>query len=328
VIADVADRFVRVRLVKIEGADLRRFEFDYDLTWYVFLLNADQTIYGRYGGRDATGADSRLSLKGLRYTMERALETHKSPPKGEELPGRLLRAQDYVAAKKHKGCIHCHNVNEFRRADLKAEGKWDRNSLWVYPLPENIGATLDIDVGDKVKAVQAGSLVERAGLKVGDRITKLNGYPVASFADATYALHKAPAKGSIPIVWSHDGREQSATLELTEGWRKTNVTWRPSMLDILPSVPFSGTDLTADDKKNLGLTEKRAAFRQEGPVHSTLKNAGVEVDDVVIGFDGSTIDGTMRDLLGHVRRNYLVGDILTINVMRNGKRVDVKLTLR
>ena len=49
----MADKFVRVRLVKIAGMDLRRFEFDCDLNWFAFLLNADETIYGRYGGRDA-----------------------------------------------------------------------------------------------------------------------------------------------------------------------------------------------------------------------------------------------------------------------------------
>ena len=38
-----------VRLVKIAGIDLRRFEFDHDLTWFCFFLNADETIYGRYG---------------------------------------------------------------------------------------------------------------------------------------------------------------------------------------------------------------------------------------------------------------------------------------
>ena len=42
------------------------FEFDHDLTWYVFLLNADETVYGRYGGGDAASAEARLSLKGLR----------------------------------------------------------------------------------------------------------------------------------------------------------------------------------------------------------------------------------------------------------------------
>jgi hypothetical protein len=31
-IRDVAEQFVRVRLVQIAGMDLRRFEFDYDVT--------------------------------------------------------------------------------------------------------------------------------------------------------------------------------------------------------------------------------------------------------------------------------------------------------
>ena len=73
--------------MKITGLDLRLFEFDHDLTWYVFLLNADETVYGRYGGRDATGAEARLSLKGLRYAMDRALEAHKTPPAPRTLAG-------------------------------------------------------------------------------------------------------------------------------------------------------------------------------------------------------------------------------------------------
>ena len=114
-------------------------------------------------------------------------------------------------------------------------------------------------------------------------------------------------------------------MAVADGWRKTNVTWRPSMLDLLPSVPFSGDDLGAGERAKLGLGAKRAAFRQEAPVHRTLREAGVEAGDVVIGFDGSTIDGTFGDLLGHVRRNYLVGDTLTVNVLRGGRRVDLKL---
>jgi serine protease Do len=314
--------------VKIEGIDLRKFEFDLDLTWSVFLLNADETIYGRYGGRDASGADARLSLKGLRYALDRALEVHKNPPEARPLTGPPVRAETYAAAKKHRGCIHCHNVNEFRRADQKAEGTWDRASVWVYPLPENVGVSLDVDVGDRVRAVATGSAAERAGLKAGDRLTRLNGTPIASFADATYALHKAPVKGEVPVAWTRDGREQSATLKVADGWRKTNVTWRPSMLDMLPSVPFSGDDLSTAEKKMLGLEEKRAAFRQDAPVHSTLRAAGVEAGDMVIGFDGVAVDGGFGALLGHVRRNYLVGDTITVNVLRGGRRVDLKLTLK
>ena len=188
--------------------------------------------------------------------------------------------------------------------------------------------TLDVDEGNRVKAIAAGSAAERAGVKPGDRITALNGYSVASFADASFALHKAPARGAIPIRWEREGKPQTGKLELADGWRRTNLTWRPSMLDILPSMPLSGEDLTAAEKKALGLSEKRAAIRQDEDVHKTLRSAGIRGGDVVVGFDGKSVDGTSRDLLGLVRRNYLVGDEIAINVIRDGKPVEVKLVLR
>lgn len=315
--------------MRIAGADLRLFEFDYDLTWYCFFLNADETVYGRYGGRDASDPHDRISLKGLRYAMDRALAAHQAPPKPVARPGQPVRAEDFAAAKRaHNGCIHCHNVKEYRRADLQAKGLWDRDELWVYPLPENVGITLDVDVGDRVTAVRPGSPAGKAGLKPGDRLRTLAGRPVASFADASYALHKSPAQGMIPITWDRDGRGHAAELALAAGWRKTNLTWRPSMLDLLPALPFSGDDLTAAEKKALGLAPGRAAIRQDKHVHSTLKAVGVRPGDVVIGFDGRAVDGELGDLLGSVRRNYLVGDTVTVNILREGKPVALQLRLK
>jgi len=328
-IAGAADKFVRVRLTRIAGADLRLFEFDHDLTWHVFFLNADEHIYGRYGGRDASDPHARITMKGLRYSMDQALEAHKDPPKPAPRANPPFRAEDFAAAKRFKGgCIHCHNVNEFRRADEKQQGLWTRDSVWVYPLPENIGLTLDLDVGNKVKAVAKDSAADKIGVKAGDFLKKLNGNPVASFADATYSLHKSPIKGEIPIVWTHDGKEQSAKLEVAEGWRKTNLTWRPSMLDILPSMPLSGDDLKPEEKKVLGLPAERLAFRQDKFVHSTLKVIGLQKDDVIIGVGGSKMTGTMDDFLGHIRRNFLVGDKIVLNVLRDGKAIDMEMTLK
>src|SRR5262249_58844249 len=75
-IKDVADKFVRVRLPRIDDSDLNLFEFDYDLTFMVFFLNAGERIYGRYGGRDGRGPDTRMSLAGLHHAMGAALDTH------------------------------------------------------------------------------------------------------------------------------------------------------------------------------------------------------------------------------------------------------------
>ena len=55
----MADAFVRVRLTQITGYDLRLFDFDQDLTWAAFFMNADGYVYGRFGGRDAGQASCR-----------------------------------------------------------------------------------------------------------------------------------------------------------------------------------------------------------------------------------------------------------------------------
>ena len=101
-------------------------------------------------------------------------------------------------------------------------------------------------------------------------------------------------------------------LEVADGWRKTNLTWRPSLLDILPSLPISGEDLTAAEKKALGLPEKQAAFRQDKFVHSTLKAVGLKAGDVVVTLNGKPVNGTMDDFLGLVRREHLVGDTIVL----------------
>ena len=265
--------------------------------------------------------------------MRRALEMHRNRPKDAkppERPKKPLRAEDYPAAKRlrRNECIHCHQVNEFRREARQASGEWKREDVWVYPLPENVGITLDVDRCNAIKAVAADSPAAKVGVRPGDVLRKLNGLPVVSFADAQFALNKAPAKGEIPVEWLRGDKPMSGTLTVPEGWRKTNVTWRPSMLDILPALPVSGEDLTPEEKKKLGLPAKRVAVRQDKFVHSTLKAVGLLKDDVIVGIDGKQLDGTMEEFLGYVRQNYLVGDKVTLNVLRDGKRVDLPLTLK
>jgi serine protease Do len=328
----VADQFIPVRLLKISGADLNVFDFDYDLTWFAFFLNADERIYGRYGGRDASSADSRLSLAGLKYAMQAALAAHRravpSPPAAHaEKP---LLVEDLPAAKRRRNgeCIHCHQVYEFRRAAQKESGTWRREDIWVYPLPENVGLTLEVHHGDRLRAVAADSAAGRAGLRSGDLLRTVNGQPVASFADVQYALHRAPAKGRIPISVQRGLETTTAMLELADGWRKTNLTWRPSLLDILPSLTLFGDDLGAEEKKGLGLSAKRLAFRQQEPVHALARAAGVREGDVIIGIDGRALEMTVLEFLAHVRKNYLVGDHITLNIIRNGKRLELPYTLR
>ena len=86
----------------MRGVNLALFDFDYDLTWMSFFMDAEGRIYSRYGGRDNQSADGRLSAAGLLRTMNEVLRVHatetakKLPApkplairKPEEIPGIL-----------------------------------------------------------------------------------------------------------------------------------------------------------------------------------------------------------------------------------------------
>ena len=293
-------------------------------------MNHQGKIYGRFGGRDAKGADTRNSIAGLRFAMESALAEHRKAPsaKSDRSAQKPFYIEKAPTAKVYQGCIHCHQVKEILRQDEINAGAWIRESIYTYPLPENVGVTLDLSRGNLVREVKPGSPADRAGLKTGDTLQALNETSIHSFADAQYGLHKSPLTGKIPLAWQRDGKTLEGALNVTAGWRRTNVTWRPSLLDMLPSLTVYGTDLTTKEKQSLGLDEKRLAFRQDETVHSAAKAMGVQPNDIILGVDGKHLEMSMDQFLGYVRQNYLIGEAVTINLIRNGKRVDLAVKLK
>jgi serine protease Do len=314
----------------MRGVDLDLFDFDYDLTWMGFFLNADGTVYGRYGGRDAEPAESRVSLAGLRYAMEAALarhrrmETHPSPT---ETKPRTVEQYPAVRRLPERACIHCHQVYDLRRESLQAAGKWRREDLWVYPLPENIGLRLDVDRGDRVALVSPDSPAARAGIRADDRLLTIDDRPIASFADVQYALHRAPMHGSLTITWQHAEETHTRELDLAEGWRKTDLSWRWSLRGVDPSPWVYGEDLSEEEKKSLGLGVKSLAFRQGPFVSEPARRAGIRQNDIILGVDGKMLEMNERQFGAYIRLNYRVGDRVTYNILRGGKRQDIALTL-
>jgi S1-C subfamily serine protease len=296
----------------------------------VFFLSPDGKVYGRYGGRDAKDPDSRQSLEGLRYTMASVLDAHGRSEKA--FAPRREEATKFVGdiqGVRRRGCMHCHQVREALNRELKQTGKWQREHAWRYPLPDNLGLVLEVDRGNVVKRVEPESPAARAGLKPGDLLRRLNGVPVHSLGDAQFALDRAPPKGTVAVTWTRAGAAQTAELVLPGGWRKGDVSWRPSMLHLVPTLPLSGDDLSPGEKKALGLSPQQLAFRQSSSVHSRAKAAGIRGGDVILGFDDRTLSGMNADgFRRYVGREYLVGDRVTVNVLREGKRLSLPLTLR
>lgn len=324
-------QFVLLRVLDMRGVDLTRFDFDYDLTWAGFFVNHRDHVYGRYGGRDEGPADKGLSLKGLRYAMQMALNEHRRNPNQAPRPvdKQTSRVEQFPAAQRVKkgACIHCHQVYDFRRDQLVRGKRWTQDQIFVFPPPENIGLSMTVDQGDRVKQVRRSSPAAAAGLRPGDVLQSANGYPVASYGDLQYALHKTDATGPLKLVWKRGGRNMSRAVPLKPGWRISDISWRGSMWGLEPNIGVYGDDLTAKQKRALGLSSDRLAFRQGKFVPNQSRRAGIRGGDIILGINDRPLKMKMLQFNAYVRLNFKVGDSIVFNVVRNGKRLRLPMKL-
>lgn len=325
---DLGDRFIRVRLTRIEELDLKQFEFDFDLTFAMLFFSPEGKLYARYGGRDATGPDSRQSLAGLRYTMQSVLAMHEGgqhefAPRQTGVP---LFIQQVPGGQRYGLCLHCHQVKEVLHEELKRLGAWRNELAWRYPLPERIGLVLEVDHGNVVDKVLPASPSSAVGIRPGDVVRRLNDVPIHAQADVQFALDRAPAEGELDIAWQRGDSVQSAKIHVAQGWRRQNITWRPSLQTLVPYLPLSGEELNATQKRALGLPPDQVAFRQGSRVHSRAHDAGIVAGDLIVGIDGHRVSD-LDELREVVRKDHLVGERIIVEVLRDGTRLRRSLTL-
>lgn len=329
--------FVCVRLIQANSLDLDLFQYDYDMSWSAMFLAPDLTVYGRYGSRNATGlaSDSLLSIHGFRKAAERALDLHKRYPaiKGQlagktgmraeyrhprQIPG--LEDRPAVATTK-QNCIHCHMVREY---DLRAkwqEGTLTEAHLWVYPMPERVGLTLDVDDGLVVKEVASGSPAERAGLAPGDALVAMNRQPLISTADVQWVLHNSPNEVQLPVTFQRRGQLRETALHLSGEWKRSDISWRASSwYGLRQGVKLE--PMTDADKEKRGLEHDRLAlvvkglFGRGGP---RVKEAGLRVNDVVVAVDGQTEAMTESDFLAYLRLQHGPNDPVRFQILRGDR---------
>ena len=345
-------KFVCVRMVQGNGMDLSLFQFDYDLTFAAFFLNADRTLYGRYGTRsDLKQAEREMSLDGFGQALGAVLELHKGYPANkaslvgkqallarfkapEEYPmlkGRFTSVVD-LESKPAKNCIHCHMVREAERKLVReAKQPLSDDLLFPWPMPDAVGLALDPKEKAKVTRVAANSSAAKDGFKAGDEIVSLEGQAILSIADVQWVMHNAkePAKLKAEVL---RGKQKTAlTLTLAQGWRRqTDIGWRPSSWD-LRRTAFGGIkmdDLTDAERKTrgLGTTELALHFKHVGEYgeHALAKKAGFKKEDVLVSVDGQTKRMTESDLFAFMLAKP-VGSKVPATVLRGGERINLEL---
>jgi serine protease Do len=347
------EKFVRVRVVSTNGIDLSLFQFDYDQSFAVFLLNADGTVYGRFGTRShRTNWVGDVSVEGLAKALQGALELHGEYPKNKDalagkrgpaplvpVPEKFPTLGKYKSELDYKGnvvpsCIHCHQVGDaIRDHHRRRKEPLPEDVLFPHPHPKSVGLVLDPKEKAAVLKVEKDSPAGKSGFEPGDRIEALAGQPILSIADVQWVLHRAPAAGgAVAAAVVRGGKRAELTLTLPKGWRERgDLSWRSSSWG-LRRMATGGLLLEETDGRLAGVAGGEMALRvkhvgQYGP-HAAAKNAGFRADDVIVSFDGRTDLTRETDLLAHALRARKPGDRVPVAVLRGGKRVELVLPMQ
>lgn len=357
VIRPLLEKFVCVRQVSTNGLDLDLFQYDTDQSFAVFFLNADQTIYGRFGTRShRTEWTGDVSLKGLEKALKAVLDMHqnydavkaslagktgqplefKSPEQFPSLRNAFTDQLNYEG-NVVKSCIHCHQIGDARRDYYWSSKKPIPNEiLWPYPHPKSIGLILDPHSKATVRSVAPSSIAATAGLKADDQIQSLNGQPLISMADVQWVLNTVPDTGAnVNVRFQRDGREMRTELKLPAGWRQLDDTsWRVGTW-WLRRVALGGLVLeNASEAQRaqanipagkMALRIKRAG--QYGP-HGTARRKGFREGDLIVAYDGRDDFAREADLLAYAAEKKSIGQQVKMTIRRGRDQLEIALPIQ
>ena len=349
---------MRVRIVQGNGMDLSLFQFDYDLTFSVFFMNTDKTIYGRFGTRaEYENAAKDISIEGFKQALEAALALHEGYPDNREVlaaktgPESIKKTPEGFPAllrysatldfdsRINQQCIHCHQIGEAQR-----EIHWyDRKPipdeiLYPFPMPDVLGLHFSPKHRAKISKVVSGSSAEKDGFRRADEILTLDGQPIISIADVQWVLHRTPENTTLPATVDRHGKEINLTLTLNPGWRKgSDISWRTTTGE-LRLVALGGMvlkDLSDAERQRSGIEDTEMALNVEtvsrggrrSSGQTNAQRAGIRRGDIIVAYGDRTNRLTESGIIGYVLQDKPQAKTLPIKLLRNGEQIDVELSL-
>jgi S1-C subfamily serine protease len=123
------------------------------------------------------------------------------------------------------------------------------------------------------------------------------------------------------------------TLDLPEGWRRGEISWRTTTWD-LRRMGLGGlklVELDAEGRDRAKLPRESMALRVEHAgeygEHAVAKRAGFQKGDILVSFDGQTGRMSETDLLAYALQKKRPGDGVAVTVLRNGEEKTLRFAL-
>jgi S1-C subfamily serine protease len=303
-------------------------------------VDAELNVYARYGGRDADSPESRLSKASLLNTMRQVLTAHelrRREPNSDAAraaihppPDKPVRPDDIPLIRKHHtGCLHCHQVQEYRILQSYADGAFDRQLLFPFPLPENLGLTFERDHGHRVDQVAAGSVAERGGLRPGETVLRAGKISIRSEEDFRWSLHRQRGASELvlevesAVAPGETGNRRQVVLQLEEGWWKGDVSWRKSLRSYPVVWGFLGYSVGSEERRAAGLEADSLAIKVvslRGQTGGVAQALGLAKGDLIVSLAGSSRVLTLEQFKSELLKSYAPGDEIRLEVWRAGSR--------
>ena len=290
---------------------------------------------GAEGGKAGAGASSgQVSVR-----VEARADKPGEQPKvrmwvnGKEVdPGKDVELDD-------KGQVRAYS---FARPGRKRDEDSDKGGgvlgVMISPLDEETAEKADVKAGAVVRGTTPGSAAEKAGLKEGDVITRVDSRRIETPQQlADYIGQRRPGD-RVRLEWSRDGRRMRETVVLGKGearpprstvpreQRQDEPRTEPPPRKDEPERAFLGVMAASltDEMREIAGTDTGVLINSLTD-DSPAAKGGLQPGDVVTHVDDREIGGP--DELVEAIRAHKAGDRVTIRYYRMGKRRQAQVAL-
>ena len=196
----------------------------------------------------------------------------------------------------------------------------------------------DGPAGAKITAISDSSAAAKAGLKVGDLITKVDESKIEGPEGLAEAVHRHKPMEKASITFQRDGKEQTVTATLGKSQRVERsygyvMPDMKGMEELRKSFDFDrqgfpGRGFSRDRGPRLGI---RAQDTEDGKgvkvldvdEESAAAKAGVKEGDVITRFDGREVNSTSA--LVESAQAAKSKSSVHVNLLRNGKAMEMDI---
>jgi serine protease Do len=193
--------------------------------------------------------------------------------------------------------------------------------------------TKKVTEGASITEVTKESAAEKAGLKVGDVITKVNEDRIADADDLYQTIGKYKPEDKVTITYKRAGKENKATVTLGENKQVKVFSWDGGDMDNDRNFRFDmrsprvqddgkGYSFSWNNKPRLGLQVQETEDNKGVKVLDVEEDeaagkAGIEEDDIITAVNGKAV--TSLDILKDAMKDVKEGDTLKFDILRDGK---------